>query len=88
VSERQKKILGHLEQSATHKVCIVRRFLDKHLHEIACRHFFLNSIPAGAMDPPQLFFDGTQRGLGEHAQVDLRPVVGMTPIHLSLLESP
>jgi hypothetical protein len=81
-------ILNPLEQVATHKVCIVCRFLDEHLHEVARRHFFLDPILAGLMDPPQLFFDRTQRGLGEHAQVDLRPGVSMTPIHLSFLESP
>ena len=86
--QKVRNNINQLEQATTCKIRIVRRLLDKHLHEIACRHFFLNPIFAGSVDPSQLLFDRAQGGLGEHAQVNLRSVVSMTSIDLSLLDSP
>jgi hypothetical protein len=77
----------HVEYPMTCKVCIVRRLLNEHLHEIAGRYFFLNTIPTRSMNTPQLLFNRTQGGLREHAQINLRPVMGMTPVCLSILDS-
>jgi hypothetical protein len=53
--ESQKKYT--FGTAMTCKVCVVRRLLNEHLHEIACRYFFFNTIPTGSMDPPQLLFN-------------------------------
>ena len=84
---RMSETIMHVEHPMTCKVCIVRRLLNEHLHEIACRYFFLNAVPTCSMDPPQLLFNRTQGGLCEHAQIDLRPIMRMPPVRLSLLDS-
>src|SRR6266850_3415756 len=83
--QKVRNNMDQLEQVTTCKICIVRRLLDEHLHKIACRYFFFDPIFACSMDSPQLLFNRTQSGLREHAQVDLRSIVSMAPIHLSLL---
>ena len=71
---------GHHGQATTHEVRVICRFLDEHLYKIARSHFFLDPIFAGSIYTSQLLLNHVQRILCEHAQIDLRPVMGMPPM--------
>jgi hypothetical protein len=71
---------GHQGQVTTHKVRVICRFLDEHLHKIARSHFFLNPIFAGSIYTSQLLLNQVQCSLCKHTQINLVPVMDMPPI--------